>query len=62
YPCIAIAAPADTGPLDGALRDLAAGRFDWLVLTSSNAVTVLAERLHILAIDSLSASGAAVAV
>lgn len=56
YPCIAIAAPADTRPLDSALRDLTAGRFDWLVLTSRNAVTVLAERLRGLAIDSLDES------
>jgi uroporphyrinogen-III synthase len=48
YPCIAIAPPEDTGPLDAAVRDLAAGRFDWLVLTSRNTVTVLAERLKAL--------------
>lgn len=48
YPCIAIVPPADTGALDGALRDLAAGRFDWLVLTSRNAITILAERLRAL--------------
>lgn len=53
YPCIAIVPPADTGPLDSALRDLAAGRFDWLVLTSRNAVTVLAERLQMLDIGPL---------
>ncbi len=45
YPCIAIAPPTDTGPLDAALRDLVAGEFTWLVLTSRNAVVVLAERL-----------------
>jgi uroporphyrinogen-III synthase len=50
YPCIAIAPPEDTGPLDAAVRDLAAGRFDWLVLTSQNAVTALAERLKALAL------------
>jgi uroporphyrinogen-III synthase len=49
YPCIAIAPPEDTGPLDAALRGLAAGEFDWLVLTSRNTVTVLAERLRALA-------------
>ena len=48
YPCIAIAAPEDTEPLDEALRDLAAGGFDWLVLTSRNAVTILAERMDAL--------------
>lgn len=44
YPCIAIAPPEDPEPFDAAVRDLAAGRFDWLVLTSRNAVTALAER------------------
>ncbi len=47
YPCIAIAPPEDTGPLDEALRALAAGQFDWLVLTSRNAVTILAQRLRV---------------
>ena len=48
YPCIAIAPPADTGPLDAALRGLVAGEFAWLVLTSRNTVAVLAERLKAL--------------
>ncbi|MCX7671089.1 MAG: uroporphyrinogen-III synthase, partial [Anaerolineae bacterium] len=51
YPCIAIAPPADTGPLDAALRELAAGAFDWLVLTSRNAVDVLADRLAALGLS-----------
>jgi uroporphyrinogen-III synthase len=45
YPCIAIAPPAETSALDAALRDLVAGRFDWLVLTSANTVRAIAERL-----------------
>lgn len=45
YPCIAIAAPDDLAALDAALADLLAGAFDWLVLTSRNAVITLAERL-----------------
>ena len=45
YPCIAIAPPADPAPLDEALLAAAAGRFDWLVLTSANAVTALAQHL-----------------
>ncbi len=45
YPCIAIAAPEDLAALDAALADLLAGAFDWLVLTSQNAVIVLADRL-----------------
>jgi len=51
YPCIAIAPPADTGPLDAALRGLAAGEFDWLALTSRNTVTVLAGRLDALGLS-----------
>ena len=51
YPCIAIAPPADTGPLDAALSDLAVGEFDWLVLTSRNTVLVLAERLEALGLS-----------
>lgn len=45
YPCIAIAAPEDLAALDAALADLLAGAFDWLVLTSQNAVIALADRL-----------------
>jgi uroporphyrinogen-III synthase len=45
YPCIAIAPPEDPAALDAALADLLAGAFDWLVLTSQNAVLVLADRL-----------------
>jgi len=51
YPCIAFAPPDDTGPFDAALRAAAAGAFDWLALTSSNAVTALAERLAALQIE-----------
>lgn len=48
YPAIAIVPPADTTALDAALFDLAAGRFEWLVLTSVNTVRMLAERLQAL--------------
>jgi uroporphyrinogen-III synthase len=48
YPCIAVVAPADPAPLDRALQDLAAGAFDWLILTSANAAMVMAQRLQIL--------------
>lgn len=46
YPCIAIVPPADTTPLDRAL--LSAAEFDWLVLTSANAVFSLRLRLDAL--------------
>ena len=48
YPCIAVAPPTDSAPLDNALRDLAAGGFDWLVLTSTNTVAAVAQRLDAL--------------
>lgn len=48
YPCIAIMPPDDTTDLDKALLDLNAGGYDWLVLTSTNTVAALAERLRVL--------------
>ncbi len=50
YPCIAIVPPVDTAPLDESLQRLADGAFDWLVLTSANAVRIVAERLDVLGI------------
>lgn len=57
YPCIAIVPPEDISPLDKAL---AAGRYDWLVLTSANTVLMLAERLQALGLSLPSLSVAAV--
>jgi uroporphyrinogen-III synthase len=51
YPCIAIVPPDDTSMLDSALHQAAQGNFDWLVLTSANAVLVLAQRLEALKIS-----------
>lgn len=42
YPCIEIILPAETRDLDSHLRQL--DNFDWLALTSSNAVWAVAER------------------
>ena len=42
YPCIDIAPPRDPAALNRALEELASGDYDWLVFTSSNAVTALA--------------------
>ena len=42
YPCIAIEPVADTAELDAALAELCAGTFDWLALTSANAVHAVA--------------------
>lgn len=51
YPCIEIAPPENIVPLDAALRELAAGRFDWLVLTSANTVLSLEQRLNVLGLS-----------
>jgi uroporphyrinogen-III synthase len=48
YPCIAIVPPEDKTQLDIAVRDMASGAFDWLVLTSANAVMILSQRLETL--------------
>jgi uroporphyrinogen-III synthase len=45
YPCVEIVLPQDTRPLDEALRDAAAGRYDWLLLTSTAAAYVVGQRL-----------------
>jgi uroporphyrinogen III methyltransferase/synthase len=51
YPCIDIAPPEDTAPLDEALRAAVDGRFDWLILTSPNTVLSLARRVDALRLD-----------
>jgi uroporphyrinogen III methyltransferase/synthase len=43
-PAIEIHPVASTAELDRAVEDLAAGRFDWVVLTSVNGVTALRDR------------------
>jgi uroporphyrinogen-III synthase len=45
YPCIRIEPPRDCAALDEALREAASGGFDWLLLTSANAVHAVAERV-----------------
>ena len=47
FSLIQILPPQDFVPLDSALRDLA--NFDWLIFTSQNAVTALADRLAAIA-------------
>jgi uroporphyrinogen-III synthase len=42
YPCIDIAPPEDANALVHALAEAAAGRFDWVVFTSVNAVQAVA--------------------
>lgn len=46
YPTIRIGLPADFAPLDSALAALLQGKFDWLILTSTNTVEALAQRLE----------------
>ena len=41
YPCIDFLPPQDPAPLERALEALAAGKFDWLVLTSTTAVEAI---------------------
>lgn len=55
YPCIDIAPPRNLAALDDAIQHAAAGKFDWLVVTSVNTVDSLAVRLAAtgLAADSL---------
>lgn len=48
YPCIAVAPPEDTTLLDQSIYDAVQGQFNWLVVTSSNAVNTLADRLQAL--------------
>lgn len=61
YPCIAIEPPADTQALDGALAGTAAGRFDWVVLTSANTVRSLAQRMGTLGLPRSICGGTQVA-
>ncbi|MEI6776040.1 MAG: uroporphyrinogen-III synthase [Chloroflexales bacterium] len=44
YPTIAYAPPEDTASLDAALARLSAGEYDWLILTSAQAVRAVIER------------------
>ncbi len=61
YPCIDIAPPESTTALDAALREAAAGHFDWLILTSANTALALARRLAALALPMSALSGLSVA-
>jgi uroporphyrinogen-III synthase len=50
YPCIDIIPPEDTDPLDAAIRGVADGEYDLVVLTSANAAHIWAARNAILKI------------
>lgn len=45
YPCLTISPPADEAELDETIRALWDGHYDWLVVTSTNAVHAVADRL-----------------
>lgn len=51
--------PVDSGPLDAALRTIES--YDWLVLTSSNGVMAVVDRLDALGLNSATLSGTKVA-
>ena len=55
-PMLSFHPPGDFAPLDNALRDLRA--FDWLLLTSANAVRALADRAQSLGGDTLNSFAA----
>jgi uroporphyrinogen III methyltransferase/synthase len=59
YPAIAIQPPADARALDAALRN--ARDYDWLILTSANAVEAVALRLQALGLPSDALHGPAIA-
>ena len=61
YPCITIAPPENVAPLDAALQAAVADDFDWLVVTSTNAVLVLAKRLEELRLAPANLSNIAIA-
>jgi uroporphyrinogen-III synthase len=48
YPSIAILPGDNPAPLDSGIRRAARGEFDWIVVTSVNAVTALSDRLDAL--------------
>jgi uroporphyrinogen-III synthase len=51
YPCVEILAPEETSAIDQHATALFAGAFDWLVLTSQNAVMALSSRIKDLRIQ-----------
>ena len=59
YPAIAIQLPADTGPLDAALRR--ARDYDWLLFTSANAVEAVVRRLEALGLSPEALQGPSIA-
>jgi uroporphyrinogen III methyltransferase/synthase len=59
FPAIRIAPLGDTAEMDVALTN--AGSYDWIVFTSANAVTIIANRLEALGLDSRALASARIA-
>lgn len=53
YPSTRVVPPPDTAPLDGAVRDALAGRFDWLLLPNAHAAYMIGQRLSALGLGPL---------
>ena len=51
YPCIDIQPPQDAAPLRNALQALVDGKFDWLILTSTNTIRALKQRFDVMGIQ-----------
>ena len=51
YPCIEILPYDHDGELDAALREAAAGKYDWLVLNDADTALVVGERMRATGID-----------
>ncbi len=51
YPCIEIVPFTENEEFDAALKDAAAGKYDWLVLNDADTVIVVAEQLERLGLD-----------
>lgn len=51
YPCIDIRPPQDDIPLRNALRAVVDGKFDWLVLTSTNTIRALKQSFDVMGIQ-----------
>jgi uroporphyrinogen-III synthase len=54
FPCVAIAPPDDTSALESEVRQLVGGAYDWLALTSVNAVEAISLHLAALGLTPLS--------
>jgi uroporphyrinogen-III synthase len=59
-PTIEIVAPEDWGPLDAALREIE--KFDWVALTSANAVDSVKQRMEVLNLAAVDFAGVEIAV